>query len=72
VIVIVTGEPRLSQWSSGSQRPPATRMVVAVTYAAPVGSIEQERMLERFIVGLGDRFQAALAVFAENAPGRGR
>ena len=41
-------------------------------YAAPVGSIEQERMLERFIVELGARLQAALAVFAENAPGRGR
>lgn len=41
-------------------------------YAAPVGSIEQERMLERFVVELGDRLQAALAVFAENAPGGGR
>jgi hypothetical protein len=41
-------------------------------YAAPVGSIEQARMLDRFTVELGDRLQAALAVFAEKAPGRGR
>jgi hypothetical protein len=37
-------------------------------YEAPVGSVEQELMLERFVTDLRDRLDVALAVFAEKAP----
>ena len=41
-------------------------------YEAPVGSVEQELMLERFVADLRDRLDVALAVFAEKAPTGGR
>lgn len=41
-------------------------------YEAPVGSVEQERMLDRFARDLGQQLPKALAVFAENAPGSAR
>lgn len=41
-------------------------------YEAPVGSIEQERMLDRFVEELGAKLNDAIAAFVENAPADAR